>query len=437
MLRRDFLKYTAIASALFSVPHIHAKSHKNSKEIRTTVAVCGAGFAGLSAAKELKNLNPLLDVLVIEQRPNFMSCPFSNAWLGEVQNVGFEDLNYEYNQAINAFGYDFLHATIVDIDRKNQKIITNKQTVHYDYLILATGIEYNYKKLFKRNKQKAKECLHKAPPGLKPGSEYLALKRMITHFKGGNFVISIPSQTYKCPPAPYERACMIAHYFKTHNIDGKVVIIDPRTKPAAKPESFEKAFRTYYPDTILYLKHTNFKDIDFKRKKIKVEQFNKESLDYEMKEIAFEEASVIPPNTSSALVKKSGLATYAQGWAKLQQPTFRSVSDDKVYIIGDAQGEYPYPKSAQMANSCGYLVAAELILRLQNKVFDYKNHLPGNVCYSMITEEKAVSISHLYQFTQKVHATTITSDIDKHTADAAVGWYYGLIEDILHIKAKI
>ncbi len=433
MIRRDFLKYSAIAGLLVSTQNIHAKPKNNT--IKTTVAVCGAGFAGLSVAKELKNLNPILDVIVIEQRPNFMACPFSNVWLGDVQNVSFEDLNYDYNKAVQTYGYDFLNATILDINRDERIIITSEQKVHYDYLILATGIEYNYKKLFKRNKAKAKEALLKAPPGLKPGSEHLALKRMITNFKGGNFVISVPSQSYKCPPAPYERACMIAHYFKTNNIKGKVIILDPRVKPAAKPASFLKAFKEFYPDIIEYHSHTNFKDVDFKTKTITVETFNKKIVDYEIKEIAFEEASIIPPNTSSKLVKKAGLATYAQGWAKLQQPTFRSVSDDRVYIIGDAQGEYPYPKSAQMANSCGYLVAAELTNRLKNEGFKYKTHLPGNVCYSMLTDKHAVSISHLYEYTDKVHVTTITSDIDTYTADAANGWYFGLMEDILAIKA--
>ena len=433
MIRRDFLKYSVIAGALLSVKEVKAAPKNNT--IKTTVAVAGGGFAGLSVAKEIKNLNPNIDVLLIEQRTHFMSCPFSNVWLGDAQNITFKDLNYDYNNAVNTYGYNFLNATILDIKKENKTIVTNKQTVKYDYLVLATGIEYNYKKLFKRDKAKAKESLLKAPPGLKPGSEHLALKRMITNFKGGNFVISIPSQAYKCPPAPYERACMIANYFRKNKIDGKVIIIDPRTKPAAKPSSFLKAYKELYPDIIEYRSHTNFQDVDFESKKITVETFNKESLDYEMQTIDFEEASILPPNTSSALVKKAGLATYAQGWAKLKQPTFRSVSDDFIYLIGDIQGEYPYPKSAQMANSCGYLVAAELVNRINKKSFAYKTHLPGNVCYSMVNDNKGVSISHLYEFTDKVHATTITSDIDTYTADAAVGWYFGLIEDILAVKA--
>lgn len=432
MIRRDFLKYSIIAGALLNVKKLHAKPKKNIH--KTTVAIAGAGFAGLSVAKEIKNLNPNIDVLVIEKRTHFMSCPFSNAWLGEVQDITFEDLNYDYNSAVNTYGYNFLNATITDIQKDEKTIVTNKGKVNYDYLVIATGIDYNYKKLFKKDKIKAKECLIKAPPGLKPGSEHLALKRMIKNFKGGNFVISVPSQSYKCPPAPYERACMIAHYFKENNIKGKVIILDPRSKPAAKPESFLKAFKDYYGDVIEYKAHTNFKDIDFENKKIIVESFNKKTVDYEMKSISFEEASIIPPNTSSILIKKAGLATYAQGWAKLKQPTFRSISDDFIYILGDAQGEYPYPKSAQMANSCGYLVATELVNRLRNKGFDYKTHLPGNVCYSMISEKDAVSISHLYEFSNRVKVTTITSNIDTYTADAAVGWYFGLIEDILAVK---
>lgn len=432
MQRRNFLKYSAIATLFCSVNPMQATT--NIKKFSKKIVICGAGFAGLSVAKELKNLNPLLDVTVIEKRPNFMSCPMSNAWLGEVQNISFKDLNYDYNHTVNTYGYNFINETIININKEEKVVITNNQNISYDYLIIATGIDYNYKKLFKKDKEKAKECYFKAPPGLKPGSEHIALKRMITNFKKGNFVISIPSQSYKCPPAPYERACMIANYFKKNNIDGKVIILDPRIKPAAKPEAFKKAFKTLYPDIIEYKTTSNFKDIDFETKTISYEFFNKETLDYEITSIKFEEASVIPANTSSNLVKKAKLATYAQGWAKLKQPTFRSISDENIYIIGDAQGEYPYPKSAQMANSCGYLVADELNKRILNEVFDYKNHLPGNVCYSMLSDAKAVSISHLYEFTDKIHSTTITSDIDTYTADAAVGWYFGLIEDILAVK---
>jgi len=434
MLRRDFFKISAATAAVLQTSNVFADyaDHKKteSKSIKTTIAICGAGFAGLSLAKFLKDLNPTLDVTLIEQRNNFMSCPMSNAWLGEVKGITFESLNFDYNSAVNAYGYNFINETIININRDTKTIYTNKKEITYDYMILAPGVDYNYKKLFGKDTKKAQESLLKAPPGLKPGSEHLALKRMITNFKGGNFVLTIPHQAYKCPPAPYERACMIANYFKKNNIDGKIIIIDPRRKPAAKPKKFVKAFNEIYPDIIEYKNLTNFKDIDFDKKIIIVESFDKETMDYKKEEIPFVEASIIPPNKANALIDIAKIETYTQGWVKLRQPTFRTQSDEDVYVFGDAQGEYPYPKSGQMANACAYIVALEITARLKNKTFDYKNNMPGNVCYSMVTQNTAVSITHSYKFEDEVKVSSVTSKIDKTTADAAKVWYEGITSDM-------
>ncbi len=433
MIRRDFFKYSFVSAALLTTSNINAKQI-NTSTIKTKVAICGGGFAGLSCAKHLKELNKDLDVTVIEKRANFSSCPLSNAWLGEALNISYEDLNYDFNSAILKYNYNFINETIKKINKDKKQIITSNHIIEYEYLIMAVGIDYDYEKLFK-DINKIKECKLKAPAGLKPGSEQLALKRMIKNFKGGNFVISIPNGTYKCPPAPYERACMIANYFKKHNIKAKVIVLDPREKPAAKPKKFLEAFETFYKDIIVYKPYSNFKDIDFKTKKIVYEEFNKEKLEYLTLSLEFEEANIIPPNKANELIKKANLATYENGWAKLRQPTFRSISSEDVYIIGDSQGEYAFPKSAQMANSTAYLVAQELIDRINNKKFNYKENLPGNICYSMITDNKAVSISHLYEYKDTFKANSFTSKIQEDIAIAAQGWYFGLIEDILGIKS--
>lgn len=433
MLRRDFFKISLATATLLQTSNIFANTSnekESNKSIKTTIAICGGGFAGLSAAKFLKELNPHLNVTVIEKRKNFISCPMSNGWLGGVKDITFESLNFDYNSAINAYGYNFVNETIYKINRETKTIYTTNKEIRYDYMILAPGISYNYKKLFNNDIKKANETMIKAPSGLKPGSEHLALKRMITNFKGGNFVLTIPEQAYRCPPAPYERACMIANYFKKNNINGKVIILDPRRKPAAKPKKFEKAFKEFYPDIIDYRKLHNFKDIDFKTKTIKVEYFDKVDLEYKTSEIKFEEASIIPPNKANELIQIANIDTYTQGWAKLRQPTFRTQSDEDVYVIGDAQGEYPYPKSGQMANSCAYIVSKELTARLSNKEFDYKNNMPGNVCYSMITDNKSVSITHSYKFDNKIKVFSETSKIDKITADSSRKWYMGLTSDI-------
>ena len=431
MIRRDFFKVVVTAPTLLHTNTLFAKEKtSNKKQIKTTVAICGGGFGGLSAAKFLKELNPDIDVTVIEKNNNFFSCPFSNSWLGGLDNISLEELNFDYNSAINKYGYKFINDLILDIDTKTKTIHTNNLEIKYDYMIMAVGVEYNYKKLFKRDLQKAKDALFKAPPGLSPSGEHYALKRMIQNFKGGNFVLTIPHQQYKCPLVPYERACMIATYFKSNNIKGKVIIIDPRIRPAAKPEKFLEVFNTLYKDIIEYRNITRFKDVDFDKKIIYTEKFDKKKLKYIMDKIAFEEASIIPPNIANKLIKKAKLKTYVGGWAKLKKPTFRSLGDDDVYVIGDAQGQYPYPKSAQMANSCAYIAALDLTARLKNTPFDHKKNMPSNICYSMVSKNKAVLVSHFYEYTDKINISTQTSKINKNTAVMAKNWYKGLTNDI-------
>lgn len=433
MKRRNFLQYSLLTSSLLLGKVSLAKDSfplQKSKKI----VICGAGYGGLSLAKYLKQLNPSLDVILIEKKNLFISCPLSNAFLGEIKEFTYESLCFDYNSAVFKYKYKFINETIIDIKRDKKMVITSKSKIPYDYLIMALGIDYNYKKLFKKDKVKAKEALYKAPPGLKPGSEHLKLKKMIEEFKGGNFILTLPSAQFKCPSAPYERACMIAHYFKTNKIKAKVIIIDPRAKPASKAKDFLSVYETMYKDYIEYKNFTNFKDVDFKKKILYVEVFDKKSLDYKINKISFEEISIIPANIANKLYKKAKIKTYAQGFVKLRRPTFRSVSDEDVYVIGDAQGEYPYPKSAQMANSQALLVARELINRIKNKSFDYKNNMPGNVCYSIVSENKAISISHFYNYKEKISVETISSEANSDTFLATKLWYKSLTNDIFGLK---
>lgn len=433
MKRRDFFKLSVLTSSLILAPiNIQAKQTKE-KTIKTRVAICGAGFAGLSLAKRLKELNPSLDITLIEKRVNFISCPMSNAYLGEVQDISFEDLSFDYYAAASSYNYNFINSTIIDIDIKKKTIITNNEVIQYDYLVMALGISYDYS-LLSTNKEKIDELKIKAPAGLKPGSEQLALKRMIKNTKEGNFVIRIPQGSYKCPPAPYERACMIANYFKTNKIKAKVIILDSRDKPGAKSKSFLEAFSKYYKDYIVYEKQTNYKDIDFEKKIIYYEKFNPSSLEYEKKTISFNNASIMPENRSHYLYEKVGIKLNKKNWVSLKQPSFRTVTDDDIYVLGDAQGEYPFPKSAQMANSCAYLVADEINKRINNKTFNYKKNMPGNICYSMINDEVAVSIAHFFTYEKSMTRTSLTSEINKDTATAGVIWYKSLISDILAVE---
>lgn|GEM_PF-3196576 len=175
--------------------------------------------------------------------------------------------------------------------------------------------------------------------------------------------------------------------------------------------------------------------MDFENKQIKYQYFDLEELETLEEELSYEELSIMPKNKAHNLIGEAGLELTADGWAKLKEPTFRTTLKENIYVIGDAQGTYPFPKSAQMANSCAYIVAKELVYTIANKPFDYKKNLPGNICYSMVSDTLATSVNHNYTYTNKMEVSIDVSNIDKYTADAAQGWYFGLIEDILAVKA--
>ena len=427
MLRRDFLKYSIISSTALLCTQASAQTPSFSN---THVVICGAGYAGLSVAKYLKELNKNIRITLIEKNKQFVSCPFSNAYLGEVQGITFADLTFDYEKTMQKFGYGFVNEEVIKISRHKKEVSTATQTLSYDFLVLCGGIEYNYEAL-NLNATLIEELKQKAPAGLKPPFEHQQLKRMIENFKGGNFIISVPTGIYKCPPAPYERACMIAHYFKTHGIKGKVIILDPREKPAAKSKEFLEVFSTLYKEYIEFQGLSNFKNIDFYTKKITVEAFDKEALEYKEKTIPFESANIIPPNKANSLITLASLELNAEGWAKLKIPTFQSSLDAFVYVVGDAQGQYPFPKSAQMANSSALQVALEINHALLHKTFDYTNNTLGNICYSFVSDTKAVAITHTFTYEPAIKTSAMISNIDEGTALSAKNWYESLTSSIL------
>ena len=66
---------------------------------------------------------------------------------------------------------------------------------------------------------------------------------------GGTVVMVPPNNPYRCPPGPYERACMIAHYLKTKKPKSKLVILDPK-KAFSKQPVITEAFEKYYKGII-------------------------------------------------------------------------------------------------------------------------------------------------------------------------------------------
>jgi NADPH-dependent 2,4-dienoyl-CoA reductase/sulfur reductase-like enzyme len=397
------------------------------------VVVIGGGFGGLSAAKMIKKRAPKTEVVVIEKRSHFLSCPYSNAWLGGL--IEYEALAQDYFQPTASHDYRLLQATVTDIDRTTRRIKSTAGTIAYDYLVLAPGIAYDYTPLFGGDTDKAQSVYLNCPPALMPGSEQLALARQLRAVKEGDFIITVPPGVFRCPPAPYERACMVAHWYEKHNIKGRVIIIDPRPEPAAKAAGFLYAFKNHYADRIVYLHSAQLKDVDPLSGHLTIERFSPEKLDFLPQTLPFAVANVIPPIRASGLIKKAGLQTHEGGWAKLAGVHQQSISDDRIFVVGDAQGSFPYPKSGQMASAQGKVVAEQIAVRIKGETLNPSAHLPYNVCYSLTRGDpkEAIAVFHEVRYSAKNGIEITASETkrpDRATAKAAADWFGGIMDDL-------
>jgi NADH dehydrogenase FAD-containing subunit len=269
------------------------------------------------------------------------------------------------------------------------------------------------------------------------GSEHLALKKQLDGMEEGNFIITVPDGAYRCPPAPYERAAMVAYYMKTNKIKGKVLILDPKEKPGAKPKQFMESYKTLYPDIIEFVGNCSIKSVDLDKKEIHCSIGKDTKVD---KAIKFEVANIIPKNVCHPLIKMSGVEHNADGYAKVKLPSHAALNDDRVYICGDAVAAVnfdagsAYPKSGHMANAQGKIVAKQLSAKILGKA-DTGLLLPDNTCFSFVngTPKESIVVNHAVAYLPAEGKIKVTAKVGDRSADlgkATDEWYKGLMNDL-------
>ncbi len=140
------------------------------------------------------------------------------------------------------------------MDKKRKILHTTEGDLAYDYTCWSDDPQ-----LHSRLQQEY-------PAAFRPGSEHMTLKQKIRNFKGGTFLMTVPGGNYRCLPAPYERACMIADYFKHNGIRGKVLLLDENNDITIKEHGFHTAFEELYADYIRWEPNARIESIDLDRK---------------------------------------------------------------------------------------------------------------------------------------------------------------------------
>ena len=468
MNRRDAMKLgatsvlvaaaTTVSGCAGSEAKPEAKTCKSAKRNvlgKRQVVVIGGGFGGLTVASELKKENKDIDVLVIEKNETFMSCPGSNTYLGKLNGMTLDKFMFDYAKPVEKYGYSMLHAEVIDIDREAKEVHTALGIIEYETLVLSPGIAYDYETQFPTwDKNKIEHVSRVAPGALIAGGEHLALDRLLADMDDGNVIITIPAGKFRCPPAPFERACMIASYMKKEDIRGKVIMLNP-TDNIAKGAAFKEAWGELYGDMIEHIDFATIKDVDTNAKTVTymykeaqpVEDKEMDEPVFKMveKKISYAVLNLIPNNKANPVITMADVEVTSDNFHKVVMNgcSFQTKTDANVFAVGDVVA-HAIPPSGQTANWAGKQCAKEIAAQLSGKRYilpvEKTTVAAGNVCYSMVGDKPEEGILVTHDFSWNGTIITGKGNVPKDaatgkfrstgTAKALRDWYRGITSDL-------
>ena len=378
------------------------------------IVICGGGWGGMTAARYLRQLIPGADVVLLERNPTFWSGPMSNKWLIDI--VGTDFVNRDMLRPANRYGYQLLQTEVTGFERDQKLVRTAHGLIEYDFLILSGGIRNDYEAWLGNDQRAIDYTRTHFPNAYIPNQEMVTLKQKVKNFKGGTLVMTLPPPPHRCPPSPYERACLIAWHIKKNKIPGKILILDPKPKIGPIGVGYKQAFEELYPDIITHVPNARVQEVDPFNKRIKTAAG----------EFKFDDAILMPPHQAAEMVWQAGLigkdaAGKPTGWADMHPRLFHAHSDDRVYFVGDLMGAISdqfghYPKSAHVANFVGRIVAQNIAQRVSGQ--EVTPLLPDNLCYMMVNADPQEEISVKFEYevdpTGKVIQTQIDMDVRTH-----------------------
>jgi sulfite dehydrogenase len=375
MQRRDFLKLAGAVSL--------AGCAGTTSPSKARVVVIGGGFGGATAAKYLRLWDPSIDVVLVERDASFVSCPISNLVLGgytSMQEVtrGYDGLRKHGVQVVRD------EVTAVDAAKKSVRLARGGE-IAYERLIVSPGIDFNFGDVagYETAMQEG-TVLH----AWKAGPQTVALRRQLEAMRdGGVYILSVPLAPYRCPPGPYERASVVAAYFKQAKPKSKVLVLDANPDVTSKGALFKRAWSDLYPGILEFRGNSRAVGVDGKNRTVKLE----------LEDVRGDVLNVVPPHRAGDIAAKSGLITTNNRWCDVDWRTMESKAVKGVHVLGDATLSAPgMPKSGSMANNHAKIAAAAIVELLNGRPPQPVKII--NTCYSFVSEKEGIRVSSVHEW---------------------------------------
>ncbi|MCG0278682.1 MAG: NAD(P)/FAD-dependent oxidoreductase [Thermanaeromonas sp.] len=313
------------------------------------VLIVGGGVAGTMVANRLAKSMPKevydgkLEIMLLTDsvqhiyQPGFLFIAFNEGFLEQFQKDQRELLHPKINLIID-------RAKIIDV--KKGRVVTEKHSFNYDFLVIATG---SYPDM-------------NSVPGLaEAGHTFytpegaVKLRDAMLNFKGGTLLLTI-DVPHKCPVAPLEFIFMADDFYRQLGIREKVKL--KYTYPIGRVHSMEAiaswAVREFEKRGIEYEVYFNLEKVDPAKK-----------LAYTMdgSEHPFDLLVSVPAHRGAQVVKDSGLGD-EDGFIPTDRYTLKMEGQDNVYVVGDATN-LPVSKAGSTAHYEADVVVKNIICELK------------------------------------------------------------------------
>jgi len=403
--RRQFLKAIAASGILSALPRAVSANIAAPR-----VVVVGGGFGGATAAKYLRMWGGNIDVTLVDPNPSHIACILSNLVVTGASTLARVTIPYTNLSAVH--GVNLVQGRAVAIRPGLQQVVirsgTEKFALPYDHLILAPGIDFI-------DPNPASPGLWNAsitPHAWVAGTQTNVLRKQLAAMPGGGtFVMTVPKAPYRCPPGPYERACVVADYLKRKKPNSKVLVLDANPGIQAEPDAFGYAFSQLYKGMLTYEPNARITKVDSASKTIFVDDLP----------VSASVLNYIPNQKAGKIVVDAGL-TGGGAWAPVDVLSYASLvpGREKIHILGDSQGSANQPKSGHMANAQAK-VCADAIIRDFNGEKPDASPTTNSACFSPITSKTASWLTVGFQYDPLSRTMVAQKNADPNAPNASFG----------------
>lgn len=296
------------------------------------IVIIGGGNAGISVASKLLLKQKDLDIAIIEPSTKHYYQP---AWTLVGSGV-FDIAKTERNEAdVMPKGVTWIKQKVTTFQpEENTVTLDNGNTVKYEYLVVAAGIQLNWHEI-----KGLQETLGKNNVCSNYSFQYAPYTfECLKNFKGGNAIFHNPHTPVKCGGAPHKIMYMAADYFRKHGMlnKAKIQYWSGGAKLFAVPKYEKTLLQVCQRANIDLHFMVKLVEIDGPNKKAKFVGFGENNKDVEYV-VDFDMIHVTPPQSAPDFIKNSPLANSA-GWVDVDKYTLQHVKYANIFSLGDSSG---------------------------------------------------------------------------------------------------